>query len=89
MIAYRIRVTGKVQGVFFRASTKSKAEILGLKGWVRNEEDGSVLIEVEGKNAHVEEFKSWCETGPDFARVSEIDSEIISDQGFTEFDIRY
>ncbi len=44
MIAFRIKVTGRVQGVFFRASTKEKAEELGINGWVRNEPDGSVLI---------------------------------------------
>ncbi|MEQ9567382.1 MAG: acylphosphatase, partial [Pseudomonadales bacterium] len=45
MIAYRIHVVGRVQGVFFRASTREKATSLGLKGWVMNQHDGSVLIE--------------------------------------------
>lgn len=87
MIAMRIRVEGKVQGVFFRASTKSKAEDLDLKGWVKNESDGSVLIEAQGNPNQMKEFKKWCETGPTYARVTDIKVEDITAQDFSGFQI--
>ncbi|WP_420576316.1 acylphosphatase [Ekhidna sp.] len=72
MIALRIKVTGRVQGVFFRASTKEKADELGVKGWVRNEPDGSVLIEAEGEEFKMNEFREWCSIGPPAAHVKDI-----------------
>jgi acylphosphatase len=48
---FNIRISGRVQGVFFRASTKAKAEELGISGFVQNEPDGSVYIEAEGEEA--------------------------------------
>ncbi|MEP0984592.1 acylphosphatase [Ekhidna sp.] len=87
MIAKRIQVQGKVQGVFFRASTKSTAEDLDLKGWVRNEPDGSVLIEVQGEASQMNKFTEWCESGPTYASVTDIKIEDISIQSFTGFQI--
>ncbi len=60
-----IKVTGKVQGVFFRASTKAVADQMGIKGLVRNEKDGSVYIEAEGEETFLEMFVEWCNEGPD------------------------
>lgn len=65
-----IRVHGKVQGVFFRASTKEKADGLGIQGSVRNENDGSVAIEAEGDDESVDEFIEWCQSGPRLATVA-------------------
>ena len=89
MSCYRIRVIGKVQGVFFRASTKEKADVLGIVGWARNESDGSVLIEAEGEESELEEFISWCHSGPPMAVVDELKIESIAVQGFQDFRIAY
>jgi acylphosphatase len=67
---YSIRVGGRVQGVFFRASTAEKARKLGLKGFVRNEKDGSVYIEAEGPEANVKELIDWAKVGPPHASVA-------------------
>ena len=64
-----IRVYGRVQGVFFRASTKEMAEELNIHGNVRNERDGSVAIEAEGDEAAVRKFIEWCRNGPKLASV--------------------
>ncbi len=66
---YNIIITGKVQGVFFRASTKQMADLLGLKGAVRNEPDGNVYIEVEGDQEMLTRFIQWCHHGPERAEV--------------------
>ncbi|MBL4736088.1 MAG: acylphosphatase, partial [Flavobacteriales bacterium] len=60
MIHYKIRIEGKVQGVWFRASTRDEAGRLGLRGFVRNEPDGSVYAEVEGEENEINEFVKWC-----------------------------
>ena len=67
-----ITVSGRVQGVFFRASTREKAETLGLKGFVRNEPNGHVYIEAEGPEDALDQFKAWCRQGPPMAQVNEI-----------------
>ncbi|MEQ9403158.1 MAG: acylphosphatase [Cyclobacteriaceae bacterium] len=85
----RIQVFGKVQGVFFRATTKTKADDLKLKGWVRNESDGSVMIEVEGSVDGIGTFITWCHDGPTFARVDKVTEEDISVRDYSDFEIRY
>jgi len=67
-----IIVQGKVQGVFYRKTARSKGEELGLTGFVRNEEDGSVYIEATGDEAILEQFGEWCRKGPDRAEVTEV-----------------
>lgn len=69
----RLRIFGKVQGVFFRQQTKNRAQQLDLVGWVKNEKDGTVLVEVEGEKEKVREFVSWCYRGPKNARVDQIE----------------
>lgn len=83
-----IHVKGKVQGVFFRASTKDMAQNLGLLGFVRNEPDGSVYIEAEGTDADLELFIAWCKKGPDRARVDEVLVAEGSVVGFRGFDVQ-
>ncbi len=63
-------VTGRVQGVSYRASTASEARRLGVVGWVRNRSDGSVELEAEGPEDKISELVSWCEKGPPSSRVS-------------------
>lgn len=67
-----IKVTGKVQGVFFRASTKAVADQMGVKGLVKNEKDGSVYIEAEADKTTLEMFVEWCNEGPDKSNVENI-----------------
>jgi len=81
-------ITGKVQGVFFREEAKKKAEELGIRGFVRNEELGSVYIEAEGWSRELDAFALWCEEGPAWARVSKVERQEIPPQGFQQFAIR-
>ena len=81
--AKRIHVTGRVQGVYFRAAARSEAESLGLAGWAHNEHDRSVTILVEGDPESIAEFVGWCEHGPPDARVDRIE---ISDTDITGVD---
>jgi len=71
----KVRVTGRVQGVYFRGWTKSEAERLGLGGWVRNEYDGSVAALISGPHAVVEEMLQLLHRGPLDARVAEVSVE--------------
>ena len=72
-IHLNIRVTGRVQGVFFRATTMDKALDQSISGFVRNETDGSVLIEAEGTPDNIELFLVWCRKGPQFAKVDNVE----------------
>lgn len=67
-----ICVIGKVQGVFYRATAKAVADQLGVKGSVRNEVDGSVVIEAEGDDFSLEMFLEFCEKGSDKAVVEKV-----------------
>jgi acylphosphatase len=80
-----ITVRGRVQGVWYRASTEARAGELGLKGFVQNQPDGSVYLEAEGPEAVLSEFLNWCRKGPVFARVDEVRVEEGPVQGFAEF----
>jgi len=80
-----IKVIGKVQGVFFRASTKAVADQMGVKGLVKNEKDGSVYIEAEADAITLEMFVEWCNEGPEKAKVESIvveDGEIKNYRNF-------
>ena len=68
----RIVVSGRVQGVGFRYATQREATRLGLRGWVRNTEDGKVEIVVEGGINDVDGLQAWCRRGPAGARVSTV-----------------
>jgi acylphosphatase len=71
----KVKILGRVQGVFFRAETKRKADELGLAGFVRNEPDGTVYVEAEGEEKNLREFLKWCREGPEISRVEKIESE--------------
>jgi acylphosphatase len=83
-----IKVSGRVQGVFYRASTHDEAQRLGLKGFVRNEPDGSVYIEAEGDEAVLNALVVWCKQGPPAARVSNVEIHEGIWKGFTEFVVK-
>lgn len=68
-----IKVIGKVQGVFFRASTKAVADQIGIKGKVKNEKDGSVSIEAEADDTSLSIFLDWCKEGPEKAKVEKVE----------------
>jgi acylphosphatase len=72
MIHLNINIIGKVQGVWFRVSTKDIADSLGVKGFVKNEKDGSVYIEAEAPNEIMNDFVEWCKKGPKNALVTEV-----------------
>ncbi len=84
----RIQVTGKVQGVFYRPSTQAKAKELGLNGWVKNSEDGSVLIEAEGEDQKLDKLVEWCRQGPGAAQVNGVEAEEVVPEGVNTFEVR-
>lgn len=69
----RIYVSGRVQGVFFRAETQKTATSLKLNGWVRNMEDGRVEVLLEGEDSSMDRMVAWCHQGPPAARVDHVD----------------
>ena len=83
----KISVIGKVQGVWFRKSTQLEARKLGLTGFVRNEDDGSVFIEVEGEEPALKTFIGWCSRGPELANVQELNMTKGEYNGYNSFDI--
>jgi acylphosphatase len=81
------RITGRVQGVKYRATARHEARQRGLSGWVRNEPDGAVRIEVEGDPAAVDDFLDWCVEGPPGARVATVETTVADPAGYEEFTI--
>lgn len=73
MVSKQILISGRVQGVFFRDSTRLKANQLKLAGWVRNLSDGRVEVRVEGDDPDVQLLIKWLKTGPKYAKVSTIE----------------
>jgi acylphosphatase len=86
VIARRVTVHGRVQGVFFRDSAQDEAERLGVTGWVRNREDGAVEGWFEGDQAAVDALVEWCRAGgPPRASVQDVDVEDASPEGHDGF----
>jgi acylphosphatase len=71
--ACRATVSGRVQGVWFRASTREEARRLGVEGWVRNLEDGSVEVFMQGEDSKVDRLLAWSHHGPAGAVVVSVD----------------
>lgn len=69
-----MHVLGRVQGVYFRASTQREAKRLGLAGWVKNRPDGGVEILAEGEEEGLKELIAWAQRGPSAARVERVDA---------------
>lgn len=86
----RLKIFGRVQRVYFRKSSQVEAEKLGLVGWARNEDDGSVEILASGSEEKLKEFIKWCKDGPEMAKVEKVVedwSEETSDlEGFEAID---
>ncbi|MGY6745049.1 MAG: acylphosphatase [Cecembia sp.] len=81
----RIKVHGKVQGIFFRKNTQQKALELGLSGWVKNEEDGTVSVEIEGELHSILAMQSWLRLGPPNSEVENIEISQGQEQGYKDF----
>ena len=85
--ATHIIVHGRVQGVWFRAGTKEKADELGLLGWVKNRPEGTVEIHAEGEKLLLEKFIAWCRIGTPPADVISIDIGEVMVQECKSFEI--
>jgi acylphosphatase len=85
-----LKIAGRVQGVYFRASALQEAQSLGLTGWVMNCLDGSVEAIAEGARARLEELIAWCRRGPSGARVNHVDVRWETPQhAFRNFTIKH
>jgi acylphosphatase len=87
-VRQRVVVRGRVQGVAFRAATRSKAEACGVSGWVRNRPDGSVEAAFEGDADAVALVVAFCRTGPRFARVEQVEVFDEALEGLSRFELR-
>jgi acylphosphatase len=88
MTRAHVRVHGRVQGVFFRVEAQVRAESLGLAGWIRNAEDGSVEAVFEGDEERVRSMVDWCGRGPSGARVEDVQVEYEGPTGERGFSVR-
>lgn len=88
MVAIRAVVRGRVQGVGFRETTVRRAHDLGLMGWVRNADDGTVAVHAEGDETAVEELVAFLEEGPRGAAVAEVEVERVKPEGHEQFAVR-
>jgi acylphosphatase len=90
MKSIHVYISGRVQGVFFRAETQRAASSFNLTGWVRNLADGRVEALIEGDNADVENMIAWCRKGPPAVRVEKL---IVKEEPYTgefqDFSIKY
>jgi acylphosphatase len=85
-----ISVKGLVQGVFYRSNTERVASELGLKGWVKNESDGSVSILAQGEKEQLDKLVEWCHKGPDASRVDSVSvTELENNEDLSEFHTEY
>ncbi|MGB9965475.1 acylphosphatase [Halobacterium sp. CBA1126] len=84
----RVLVSGKVQGVYFRANTREQARERGVDGWVRNLRDGRVEAVFEGPEEDVEAMVEWCHEGSPAADVEAVDAEFGDPEGEDGFRIR-
>ncbi len=84
----RVIIRGRVQGVFFRASTRGRAQALGADGWVRNRSDGSVEAVFEGSPDAVEALVGFCRRGPRIAHVDQLDVFEEAPEGLQGFRLR-
>lgn len=85
MIALRLKIHGRVQGVFYRDWTIGHARELGLAGWVRNEADGTVAAHLEGADEAVEDMVARMHQGPPHARVERVERRAAEPEGLAGF----
>jgi len=87
-VCVHLLIAGRVQGVWYRGSTRDKARELGLTGWVRNLVDGRVEAVACGPRSQLEALIQWCHQGPPAARVTEVSVEWREGESFEGFEIR-
>ena len=85
MRSTHVTVHGEVQGVFYRSSAEERATSLGVAGWVRNADDGTVEMVVEGPEDAVEQMLAWAREGSEQARVTDVDVADQETQGLSGF----
>ena len=85
----RVLISGRVQGVWFRASTKQKAEMLGVNGWVKNTNNGCVEAVFEGDAEIVDKIIEWCRSGPPLANVENVYVKTQDTADFNSFEIKH
>lgn len=89
IVSAKVRISGRVQGVWFRQSTKDKADESGVTGWCRNCPDGSVEAVFEGEKEVVQSIIDWCHEGPKMARVERVEVEWLDTvAGLSSFEVR-
>ncbi|MFH1754867.1 MAG: acylphosphatase [Candidatus Latescibacterota bacterium] len=89
MATLHVWIEGKVQGVYFRDFTRSRARDLGLTGWVRNLADGRVEAVFQGERSICEEALAYVHMGPSAARVTKVDHRwVCGDESFASFEVR-
>jgi acylphosphatase len=89
MVAWRVTIRGRVQGVGYRDAMIDAASAFGICGWVRNRGDGTVEALIQGDSAAVEKLLAWCRRGPPSARVTEIATlEAMPDPALAAFERR-
>ncbi len=79
-VSFKLVVSGEVQGVAFRASMRDFAEREGVKGWVRNRDDGAVEALVQGEEAQVERIIEWARVGPPGAHVTSLERHRVEER---------
>ena len=84
---YRFSVNGRVQGVYFRQSTRQRAQQLGLRGWVRNCDDGSVEGVASGSDDALHQLRDWLQQGPPGAKVERVEWSLSEMQLFEGFEV--
>jgi acylphosphatase len=89
LIQYKIKITGRVQGVGYRHAAMTTARFQGIKGIVKNLSDGSVYIEAEGTRNQLDEYVKWCRTGPGFGSVEGVLVDIAPLKNYKKFNIKY
>jgi acylphosphatase len=87
-ITVQVTISGRVQGVWFRDSTRRMADSLGIYGWVKNNDDGKVEALFQGKPEKINEILDWCKKGPPLSRVDKVKvSETSLDESYDDFTI--
>ncbi len=87
-VSTRLKISGKVQGVFFRATAKKIAEKNNLTGWIKNLADGNVEAIVSGNKDGVEKFIEWCKDGPENATIESVEVNYLEEKIFKEFKVK-
>ena len=89
MVARHLSITGRVQGVFFRAWAREQADALGITGWIRNRPDGHVEAHLEGEQAAVEQMIERLRSGPPAAKVDDLRTWSVEACDFDDFEVRH